>query len=124
MRVRVLVAEEDLNLHMLIHDILEIIYKDVAIDRALNGESLLEKIAKAGEPHDLFLYDIDFDDEDGKDVLSILRRDWPHLDDRIVVITGSKEEIAGRESARGLRSILKPFSLDDFSEAVRQVCVS
>lgn len=124
MTVRVLVAEDDLNAHRVIRDILEISFKDVKIDRALDHGSAMAKIREANPDYDLVLYDLHFDDPSGLETLAILRSEKPQLDRNLVVLNGSAEEVAKCEAARNLPYILKPFSLDTFSDVIKKVCAS
>jgi DNA-binding NtrC family response regulator len=124
MTVRVLVAEDDLNAHKVIRDILEISFRDVTIDRALDHGSAIAKIREADPGYDLVLYDLHFDYPSGLETLAVLRTEQPQLDRNLVVLNGSAEEVASCEATRNLPYILKPFSLDTFSEVIKKVCDS
>jgi len=123
MKTNVVIAEEDLNFHKIIHDILEISFSDVAIDRAMNGESLLEKLEHSEEPYHLILYNFHFDEESGVNALKELREKKPELDPRILILLESEDEFKSK-TIQGLRHILKPFSLDEFAEIVKDICAT
>ena len=118
---QVLVAEEDLHEHKLIHDILGISIKDVKITRALNAESFIDKAMKNETPWDLILYDFHFDERSGSNALLTILRAKPELASDVVLLNGSAQEIKANPLFMNLPYILKPFSLDNFSEVVKRI---
>lgn len=125
MTVSALVAEEDLNLHQVVHDILEICLKDVEVERAMNAEALMRKLreteASEDQQFDLVLYDIRFDEMSGGDSLPVLRREMPQLDPRLILLAGNGDDVRRNEHARDLAYVLYPFSLDDFVDTIKRV---
>jgi response regulator of citrate/malate metabolism len=120
MSLKVLVAEEDLHAHKVIHDILEMCSKDVKISRALNRDSFVAKIAKARTPFDLILFDLHFEGPQGLTALLDTLNQRPELNQKIVLLNESAEEITGNPQISHLPMILKPFSLDSFSNMVKR----
>jgi hypothetical protein len=120
--VRALIAEEDLNLHQIVHDILEICFKNVRIDRALNYDSLYQHLRERGDQYDLILYDVDFDDRLDRDALPAIRVEFAHLLPAFVLMVPRKVDLETWPHAQGLPYVAHPFSLDEFSQIVTHVC--
>ena len=121
MQIRALVAEEDLNLHQVTHDILEMCFSDVKIERAMNHESLMAKLRAEQADYDLVLYDLKFDELSGYDALSTMREEMPELTSRIIILAGNGDDVRHSTHARDLAYVLHPFSLDDFIDTVKRV---
>jgi|WetSurMetagenome_2_1015567.scaffolds.fasta_scaffold375800_1 DNA-binding NtrC family response regulator len=118
---KVLVVDEDLDVHELLHDILEINFKQVKIERALSYASFLKKIEDAKTPYDLILLNTRLKNENGKDVVASLRTKYPAILDRIILIADSPVEQTP-PLATEIPSISRPFSLDHFGEIIKKVC--
>jgi response regulator of citrate/malate metabolism len=116
MKIKVLVAEDDLDVHKVVGDILHINFNDIEIERALDCNSLRLKIRSANPAYDLILLDQDQTDDTGKDLLEVIREEFPQVLSRLVII-------GGIQSAPDIPFIAKPFSLDDFGKIVKQICV-
>ncbi|MBD3240172.1 MAG: response regulator, partial [Chitinivibrionales bacterium] len=97
MPVRALIAEEDLNLHQVVHDILEMSFKDLEIERAMNYDSLLNALRQEGPGLDLILYDLRFDQSSGHNALAVIRSEMPDLLPRLVVLAANGDELRGQE---------------------------
>ncbi len=121
MPVRALIAEEDLNLHQVVHDILEMSFKDLRIERAMNYDSLLNALRQEGAQLDLILYDLRFDHSAGHNALSVIRDEMPELLPRLVILAANGDELRAQQDTRGLAYVLHPFSLDDFTDTVKRV---
>lgn len=119
---RVLVVEDDLDQHKVIHDILEMTLKDARIERVMNPAALLNKLRRPKVQYNLILFDLTFHDASGAKVLQFIRAEMPELEPKTVLLVNSSAEYEATEAARGLRYILKPFSLDSFTDTVREVC--
>ena len=124
MSIRVLVVEDDLNVHKVIDDILEVVYRDLKIDKALTTESLLGKIKQNDTTYDLVLFDIHFEEPAGRDLLLKLRTERPDLNQKIVILNGSYEGVSTDQDLKGLPVILRPFSIDKFSETITNICAA
>jgi DNA-binding response OmpR family regulator len=114
--IRVLVAEDDLDLQGFLRETLEA--EGMTVGTASDGTGALLSVGQ--EPPDIVLLDLDLPDVDGLDVLSAIRRqgDLP-----VIVLTGRRLEndrIAGLE--RGADDyVVKPFSARELVARIRTV---
>jgi DNA-binding NtrC family response regulator len=118
---KVLVADDDLDFHEIIHDMLNISLEGIKIEQAMSGESFMKKIGEALVPYDLILINVRMKLENGADILASVKKLYPGLMDRIVLMA----DAPGAEGTTLIRDticILKPFSLDYFGEVVKKVC--
>ena len=118
MTIRVLVADEDLDVHELVDDILHINFKDVAIDRAMDRNSIRAKIRSMQIPYDLIL----LGDDGEKGFVEIVHEECPALIKKSVMIC--PEGSNHIEKWGDIPRIAKPFSLDDFGETVGKICAT
>ncbi|MBN2037516.1 MAG: response regulator [Chitinispirillaceae bacterium] len=118
---KVLVADDDLDVHQLVYDILQISLKQVTIDRALTSQSFLQKINDAKNPYDLILFNIRMNKEDGANLLGTVERQFPGLMERIILLADSPEEKKDPLS-KDVPCVSKPFCLDHFGEVIKKVC--
>jgi hypothetical protein len=116
--VRVLVGDEDLDVHELVDDILHINFKDVAIDRAMDPNGIRTKIRAMELPYDLIL----LGDDGMKGLVEIVNEERPDLVKKTVMIC--PEESNHIEKWSDVPRILKPFSLDDFGEVLERICAA
>jgi DNA-binding response OmpR family regulator len=119
---RVLIAEEDLNFHRIINDILEMSLREVQIERAMSVAGLLDKVRSSDGAYSLILYNIHFDEGESGQGLAELRHNFPALQSRIVVLVDTDDDVEHHPEAAGLAIATKPFSLDEFSELVKSIC--
>jgi len=118
---KVLVADDDLDVHQLVHDILQINFKQVTIDRALTSKSFLSKIKTAESPYDLILFNVRLNQENGGNILNSLQQEYPDIMDRVILLADSpKESTISRDL--DVPCVSKPFSLDHFGEVLKKVC--
>jgi DNA-binding NtrC family response regulator len=125
MAINVLVAEEDMDVHELVADILEINFKNVKIDRALDYDSFLKKVNGPEEPYHLIIMNESIGGEvSTKDVVEKIRAAQSNFTERLVLLSGAEDECRSSldESLRQIPFIKKPFSLDGFGEIVKKVC--
>ena len=114
--IRVLVAEDDVDLQGFLRDTLEA--EGMTVQAASDGAGAL--LAVGSEPPDIVLLDLDLPDLDGLDVLTALRKrgDLP-----IIVLTGRRLEqdrVVGLE--RGADDyVVKPFSARELVARIRTV---
>jgi two-component system, OmpR family, phosphate regulon response regulator PhoB len=114
--IRVLVAEDDVDLQGFLRDTLEA--EGMTVQVASDGAGAL--LAVGSEPPDIVLLDLDLPDLDGLDVLSAIRKrgDLP-----IIVLTGRRLEqdrVIGLE--RGADDyVVKPFSARELVARIRTV---
>jgi DNA-binding response OmpR family regulator len=114
--IRVLVAEDDVDLQGFLRETLEA--EGMIVQTAADGAGAL--LAVGADPPDIVLLDLDLPDLDGLDVLSAVRRrgELP-----VIVLTGRRLEqdrVAGLE--RGADDyVLKPFSARELIARIRTV---
>jgi hypothetical protein len=118
MTIRVLVGDEDLDVHELVDDILHINFKDVAIDRAMDQNGIRTKIRSMQMPYDIIL----LGDDGMKGFVEIVKEECPDLVKKTVMICpeGSNHVEKWSDIAR----IVKPFSLDVFGEVLEKICAA
>ena len=119
--IRVLVADSNLDSHELIHDILQINFRDARIERAHNCESFLSKVSNAGSEYNLILYSVQMEHESGKNVLPQLFEDNPELFKRMILMAENIDSSLD-PSLHWLPKISKPYSLDYFGEVIKKTC--
>lgn len=119
--IRVLVADSNLDSHELIHDILQINFRDAQIERAHNCESFLSKVSNAEYEYNLILYSIQMEFESGKNLLPELFQNNPDLLKRMVLMA-EKFDPSLDPSLQWLPKITKPYSLDYFGEVIKKTC--
>lgn len=114
--IRVLVAEDDVDLQGFLRETLEA--EGMQVQAVTDGASTL--LAIGADPPDIVLLDLDLPDLDGLDVLSAVRRQGELP---VIVLTGRRLEqdrVAGLE--RGADDyVLKPFSARELVARIRTV---
>lgn len=118
---KVLVADDDLDVHQLVHDILQINFKQVTIDRALTGKSFIDKIKAARNSYDLILFNVRMNMEQGSNLLDSIKQDYPGIMDRVILLADSPEESSSMLASQA-PCVSKPFCLDHFGEVIKKVC--
>jgi len=114
--IRVLVGDEDLDVHELVDDILHINFKNVAIDRAMDRNGIRAKIRSMQMPYDLIL----LGDDGMKGFIEIVNEESPDLVKKTVMICPQGSN--NTEKWTDIPRIVKPFSLDDFGEVLEKIC--
>ena len=121
MTVRVLVADEDLDVHELVNDILSISFKDVSVDRVLTGEGLYRKIRATKQQYNLIIISLKLHDNQGKSLAFCVCRDFPEYCKRIAIIKEPSEQRPAEPLLAAVPCLEKPFSLDTFSEIIKKL---
>jgi hypothetical protein len=116
MPIRVLVADDDLDVHELVDDILHINFKDVAIDRVMDLNGVRAKIRSMKIPYDIIL----LGDNGIKGFIEIVNEECPALMKKTVLICPEGSPPVDKWS--DIPRIVKPFSLDDFGEVLGKIC--
>ncbi len=123
MTIHVLVADDDLDMHELIDDILHINFKDVVIDRAMDSNGIRAKVRAMRPPYDLVV----LGDDGMKGFMEILSDECPALVKKTVMI-GSEGSGGNQSEAQrkwnDVPRIMRPFSLDDFGAIVGKICAA
>jgi DNA-binding response OmpR family regulator len=122
MAARVLVADNDLDVHELVNDILCITFKDVEVDRVLDGDLFRAKLFSSKNKYDLLLIASGVTDASGKDIVSIVVDEFPALVKKTAVIEETAATTRLDRSGAAIPLIRKPFSLDEFSSVIKKIC--
>jgi two-component SAPR family response regulator len=123
MKVNVLVADDDMVAMQLMYDVLDIVFRDVKIERAMTSQSFWAKFPAADDenPWQLIFLAVDYIKEAPSDFLERFREANQAALGKVIV-TGSQavfDECA--EEIKRLPFLAKPFSLDGFEEIVKAV---
>ncbi|MBD3390822.1 MAG: hypothetical protein GF418_02200 [Chitinivibrionales bacterium] len=124
MPVNVLLADHDLDVHKLVADLLPILFKDVAIDRVLKSEGLIEKLSERADDYNLIILDMDIGDIGEQSILVTIRDRFPHMLKRVVLILDADSDMPDGNGFEDIPRITKPFSLDEFGEIVKSANVA
>jgi DNA-binding NtrC family response regulator len=126
MKNYVLVADDDMSVHKLMCDVLEISLKGVKIERAMSPQCFWAKLPAppAGQPWQLVFISADYIREEPEGFIDRIREVNPDAVGKVVVVgdLGDTDSPAFGEEIKRLPSIVKPFSLDKFDELVKGVC--
>lgn len=118
----VLVIEDDRALCRL----LELILKrdGLTTDVVPRGDEGAERIERDGDQYDAILLDMMLPGMDGADILTRVRKNAPHLLDRIVVISSAPNPVLQAVEREGsVKGVFrKPFDLDSVMSKLRE-CV-
>ncbi len=120
MAVQILIVGNDIHIHKLVVDILEITFSTVTIVRATNEEGLFSKLKSSESEYDLIIIDCHNNKKEDEKLLLALRHSYPQLINRLIVLIDTEAEKPDNEILQGISSVLKPFSLDDFGELVKK----
>jgi len=120
-QVKVLVADDDLNMHQVIEDIVEICFRDVQIDRVMSSPAFVARLREDPNAYDIILFDLHLHQPSGSRALPSVLTEFPSIRGRLVVIAPADEDVDVVAEARDLPRVGFPFSLDDFTETVRKV---
>ena len=122
MTVRVLVADDNLDVHELVNDILHISFKDVSAVRALTADDFRVQMSTIKPAFNLILIAGGLVDEKGKGIVSILISDFPKSAAHTAVIEDFAGPLHTDAKGRPIATIYKPFSLDEFSSVIKKIC--
>jgi DNA-binding NtrC family response regulator len=118
----VLIASDNLSIYQLMVDILEITFKAVKVERVLDSEKLLGRLADINEGPHLIILDAHLGKENERTALDIVRDEYPGLMDRMVLLCDSLNEPVDPVLPDAVACLNKPFSLDEFGEIAKRVC--
>jgi DNA-binding response OmpR family regulator len=124
MTIKVLVADDSLDVHELVNDILSISFKDVMVDRVLDVDTFRSKVLSSQPPYDLLLVASGLTDDAGTDIISVVLDEFPALAKKMAVIEESTATTRLDRSGAAIPLIKKPFSLDEFSDVIKKICPS
>lgn len=118
---RVLIADNDLDSHELVDDLIEMIFRDPKIDRALSRESLLSRLSASGVEYDLVIFNYSMHTQDVSDILEHITSINPVFEKKIVFITSGPTR---GDIPEKFPVLVRPFSLDEFSDVVKKISSS
>jgi response regulator RpfG family c-di-GMP phosphodiesterase len=121
--IRVLVADNNMDSHKLVDDIIQINFKNVLIDRALSSNGMLTKIKGAQEQYNLLILNVEMQKEDGDVLIEQIRLMDPQLLDRLILMSNFKDN-STIGAIEMFPLVSKPFSLDHFTEVIKKTCAS
>jgi hypothetical protein len=124
MTIKVLVADDSLDVHELVNDILSISFKDVMVDRVLDVDTFRSKVLSSQPSYDLLLVASGLSDDAGTDIISVVLDEFPALAKKMAVIEESTATTRLDRSGTPIPLIKKPFSLDEFSDVIKKICPS
>ncbi|MDR0307225.1 MAG: hypothetical protein LBI42_10360 [Chitinispirillales bacterium] len=119
MKTNVLIADDDMDSHQLMYDILEIIFRNVKIDRTLNLQSFWSKISAKENRYDLVLLSPGLIKEEQDSFLERLNEANSEVVGKVVLTGPEKDFETCAQDIKLLPFLPKPFSLDRFEEIVK-----
>ena len=123
MPINVLIVGSDLSAHKLLTDILEITFNNTKIEKATNAQTMLDKFKTQHYKYDLLILDLQISKKDEEVLILNLRSKYPHLFSRMILLLDSVEEKPEDTILQNIPYIVKPFSLDEFGELVKKICI-
>jgi response regulator RpfG family c-di-GMP phosphodiesterase len=122
MKINVLVADDDMSALLLMHDALEINFRNAVVERALSPQSFWAKVAADEEnPWHLIFLSTEYIGETAADFSERIKAINPETMSKII-LTGQKQDFDSlADDIRRLPFLAKPFSLDQFEEMIKQV---
>lgn len=117
--VHVLIADNDLDSHELVDDVVDMIFRDVRIDRALSKESLFLRLGASGNNYDLIIFNYTMEKKEIEEVIQYITATRPELLPSIFFITSDKQH---KEIPAQFPVLTRPYSLDAFSEIAKKIC--
>ena len=122
MPVKVLVADDNLDVHESVNDILLINYKDVAVDRVLEAEGFRAKLGTKHPGYNLIIIGSGLTDASGKSVISILCEEFPQYRTAALILQDAAGQVPDTPMIKKIPVLKKPFSLDEFSDYIKKIC--
>ncbi|MDR2579227.1 MAG: hypothetical protein LBC70_10550 [Chitinispirillales bacterium] len=123
MPTKVLIASEDMEVHQLLCDVLEINFRNVKIEKALSTQSFWTKLSSAdGEkPWNLIFLCLDYITEEPDGFFERLKAANPEALEKVIITGYASDFEVCDEDIRKLHFLPKPFSLDKFEEIAKAV---
>jgi len=121
MKITVLIADDDMDVQHLMYDLVEINFRDVVIERALSLQSFWKKVSVEDNPYRFIFLTTEYIKEEPDDFLGRLRAANSDAPDSVILMGSAADIEACGEDIKQLPLLKKPFSLDDFEEAVKTV---
>ena len=124
MQIKVLIADDDMNVQRLMDNVVEINFRDVAIERALSPQSFWKKVSDAdadAPPYNFIFLNVEYIKEEPEGFLERLKTANPNAPDKLILMGSAADVEACGEDIKKLPLLDKPFSLDKFEEVVKAV---
>jgi len=123
MKVKVLIADDDMDVHQLMSDVLEINFRDVQVERALTPQSFWAKAAvpEGEKPWQIVFLCVDYIKEEPDNFLGRLNEANPDAQAKLIITGYAQDFESCAEDIRQLPFLAKPFSLDTFEAMVKSV---
>jgi hypothetical protein len=122
MPVKVLIADESLDVHELVNDILLINFKDVAADRVMEAEGFRAKLGTKRPGYNIIIIGSGLADASGKSVISILCDEFPQYRGIALILQDAAGQVPDTPMIKKIPVLARPFSLDEFSERIKNIC--
>jgi DNA-binding response OmpR family regulator len=122
MPVKVLVADESLDVHELVNDILLINFKDVAVDRVMEAEGFRTMLGTNRPGYNLIIIGSGLVDASGKSAVSVLCDEFPQYRGIVVILQDEAGQVPDTPMIKKIPVLAKPFSLDEFSDRITKIC--
>ena len=123
MPINVLIVGSDLSVHKLVTDILEITFSNINIEKATNAQTMFDKFKTQQYKYDLLIVYLQISKKDDEVFILNLRSKYPHLISRMILFFDSLEEKPEDTILQNIPYIVKPFSLDEFGDLVKKICI-
>jgi len=125
MKTNVLIADDDMDVHQLVCDVLEICLKKVRVERAMSLPGFWAKLPAASEqPWHLVFLSAEYIKEESAGFIDRLAAVNPNVIGKVVVLGTAADAESCGEGLMAAPLLVKPFSLDRFEELVKQICGS
>jgi len=122
MKIKVLIADDDMDVQHLMDDVVEINFRDAAVERALSLQSFWKKVSDADAPPYNFIFlNVEYIKEEPDGFLERLKTANPNAPDKLILMGNAADVEACGEEIKKLPLLDKPFSLDKFEEVVKAV---
>lgn len=125
MKTNVLVADDDMDVHQLVCDVLEICLRNVKVERAMSLQGFWAKLPAPPErPWHLVFLSAEYIKEEPVGFIDRLTAANPDVIGKVVILGAAADAESCGESLMAAPLLVKPFSLDRFEELVKQICGS
>jgi hypothetical protein len=119
--VKIIIAVDDLSIHQVIQDILEITFKETKTERVMSAEALFGRLREKPGEYNLLLVDSQFDIGSPTAPVTVLRSEFPGIIKHTVLIVAKSRQFNARPEWQGLARVVFPFVIDEFAATVRDV---
>lgn len=125
MKTNVLVADDDMAVHKLLCDVLEISLKGVRIERAMSLQSFWAKLPAPPEqqPWQLVFLSADYIREEPDGFIDRVAAVSPDVVGRVIAVGAATDTETSGGDLGGLPFLVRPFSLDNFDALVKRLLV-